>query len=290
MMKFWSKLNPEALTELKPDLGLRSWDDLNLEEKQLMYIHLHFQRTRCRTSAIEESILHMYRHYKKKNFTPCYLFAPNLNNAHTDFSNIFLNESKHVVMELLSAYVIYIHKYNGNFNNAADSNYLVENINDVFSQFGVKYHLTEIGFIPRQEEKIIKEIYEPTLKCLADKNWKPVSNDLSDAFADFRKDTEQGYSGCVTKTISAVQAFLQISVHGKTGTGSMSELIREATKKELIPDDAFTQHIFKNMDSVFSRIRQQYGDAHPKGNYADEKTARLILNLSMVFIQHCMQK
>ncbi len=289
MMKLWSELNPEALTELKPDLKLRSWDDLNLEEKQRIIMHLDFLKAKCSASAVEGSISHMNKHYRQKNFTPYYLRESSVYNAAKDFSRILSEESEHVVMELLSAYVRCICEYDERLN-TKHFNYLVENINDVFLQFGVKHHLTEIGFIPRQEEKIIKEIYEPTLKCLANEKWKPVSNDLSDAFEDFRKDTEQGYSGCVTKTISAVQAFLQISVHGKTGTGSIPDLIKKATKKELIPDNAFTQQIFKDINSIFSEVRNRHGDAHPKICYADEKTARLILNLSMVFIQHCMQK
>lgn len=37
------------------------------------------------------------------------------------------------------------------------------------------------------------------------------------------------------------------------------------------------------------RERQEKGDPHPKLEYANEQNARLILNLSMVFIQHFMQ-
>ena len=32
------------------------------------------------------------------------------------------------------------------------------------------------------------------------------------------------------------------------------------------------------------------GIAHPKKEYANERNARTILNLSMIFFQHCIQK
>ena len=166
----------------------------------------------------------------------------------------------------------------------------VEKTNNIFLQFGVKYYLTEESFVPRQEEKIVKEVYEPVLAYLRDEKWKKVSENLSDAFADYRKNTPQGYSGCVTKTVSAVQAFLQILVRGGTGKGDIAELVNEAVEKELIPNDVFTQTIFKNVQSIFSRERQKTSDAHPKDEYANEKSARMILNLAMVFIQYCMQK
>lgn len=94
----------------------------------------------------------------------------------------------------------------------------------------------------------------------------------------------------MTKTISATEAFLQILVEGKTGGTKLSPLISEAQKKNLIPNDIFTQAIFKNIDSIFARERKSTGDGHPKDEYATEKNARTILNLAMVFIQHCIQK
>ena len=150
--------------------------------------------------------------------------------------------------------------------------------------------ITRNGFGPRQDEKIIEEIYEPVLGYLSDPKWKKVNEILSDAFSDYRKNTPQGYSGCVTNTISAVEAYLQILVDGKTGGTKLSPLISEAQKKNLIANDVFTQTIFKNIEAIFARERQSTGDAHPKDEYATEKNARTILNLAMIFIQHCIQK
>jgi hypothetical protein len=150
--------------------------------------------------------------------------------------------------------------------------------------------LTPSGFVPRQEEKIAQDIYEPVLAILADQKWTKVSQHLSDAFADYQKNTPQGFSSCITKTVSAVQAYLQILVLGKTGKGSITELIKQAQTKNLIPQDLFTTIIFKNIESILMKARQEMGDAHPKNVYADDKNALLVLNLAMVFFQHCFVK
>ena len=54
-------------------------------------------------------------------------------------------------------------------------------------------------------------------------------------------------------------------------------------------NDFFTKEIFKNIESIFARERQDKGNAHPKKEYATEKSARTLMNLSMIFLQHCIQ-
>ncbi|MCD6384333.1 hypothetical protein J7M23_01010, partial [Candidatus Sumerlaeota bacterium] len=172
----------------------------------------------------------------------------------------------------------------------ADFDNFAGDLNEVFTDFGINLYLTRQGFMPRQEKKIIKEIYEPVLNYLSHPKWKEVSKLLSDSFDEYRKNTPQGYSNCVTNTISAIQAFLQIMIMGKTGKGEISKLIVEGQKKNLLPNDFFTRRIFENIESIFARERQETGIAHPKKEYATEKNARTILNLAMIFFQHCIQK
>ena len=142
--------------------------------------------------------------------------------------------------------------------------------------------------MPRQEDKIIREIYKPVLSYLSHPKWKEVSVLLSDSFSEYRKNTPQGYSICVTHTVCAIEAFLQVVVTGKTGKGNISKLIAKARSDNLIPSDFFTQKIFANMESIFARQRQETGIAHPKKEYASEKNARIMLNLAMIFFQHCI--
>jgi len=247
--------------------------------------------------------------HKAKSYAKSFLEDKTLDSACHDFYEIFMNQDENVVMELLSLYSLLliseraegtIHKKEGE--SEEEYNQRLENwrweefdkfrkdLNEVFTDFEINLYLTRQGFAPRQEEKIIKEIYEPVLNYLSHSKWTEVSKILSDAFDEYRKNTPQGYSNCVTNVISAIQAFLQIVVNGKTGKGEISKLIPIAQKKKLIPDDFFTQKIFDNLESVFARQRQETGIAHPKKQYANEKNARLMLNLAMVFLQHCIQK
>jgi hypothetical protein len=219
-----------------------------------------------------------------------------------------LNQKESVVLELLSLYAKILYEFSkkdcyiSRLKNESEEKFLkrkieaefefidkfAEIINDVFLQFGIKYHLTRDGFVPRQDKKIIEEIYKPVLDYLASEKWRKVNEILSDAFSDYGKNTPQGYSNCITNTVSAIQAFLQILKNGKTGSGNISQLIMEAQKDNLIPNDYFTRKIFDNMESIFAKERQETGVAHPKKEYATEKNARLILNLTMIFLQHCI--
>ena len=148
--------------------------------------------------------------------------------------------------------------------------------------------LTRQGFVPRVDEKIIEKVYVPVLRSLSGIQWKEVNAHLSDSFADYSKNTPQGYSGCVTKEVTALQAYLQILVIGNTGKGDIADLIREGQKKNLIPDDAFSKVILKDISSVLMQERQVTGDAHPKKDFANENNSRLVLNLVMIFLQHCV--
>lgn len=337
MFKPWSENDQSVKKDLKPDLGLRAWDDLDHEEKNKIWYYLSwyffdnqikerygmvgnieerfykfyggFQEKEYKQKTILHTIIYLNENFKARSYADTYLKNPNLNTACYDFYNIFMELDEAVVMELLSAYAKLFHKFTKNHEyiykeeketekefskRKIESEFeffdaFLERLNDIFLQFGIKYYLTRNGFVSRQEIKIMEEIYEPVLNYLSNEKWKKVNGILSDSFADYRKNTPQGYSGCVTKTISAIEAFMQILVEGKTGGTKLSSLISKAQKEDLISNDVFTQTIFKNIDSIFARERMVTGDGHPKNKYATEKNARTILNLAMIFLQHCIQ-
>jgi len=258
---------------------------------------------------IHISIRALNHEYKAKSYARNFLENGTLNSACCDFYEIFVTQDEHVVMELLSLYskVLIMERADETINRKEDEkeqeyqkrlqnwkwedfDEFREDLNEVFADFGINLYLTRQGCMPRQEEKIVKEIYEPVLSYLCHPRWKEVSKLLSDSFNEYRKNMPQGYSNCVTNTVSAVQAFLQIVVNGKTGKGEISKLIPDAQRKNLIPNDFFTQKIFVNIESIFARQRQETGIAHPKKEYASEKNACIILNLAMIFFQHCIQK
>lgn len=256
---------------------------------------------------INRAVLMLNHLHKSKSYGVEFLESQTYNSACRDFYRIFMNESENVVMELLSLYAkaliversdveVYRHK------EEADEAYqkrseawkwlefdeFTERFNEVFQDFSLNIQMTRLGLIPRQEEKIMEEVYKPVIASLSNPKWKEVGRLLSDSFTEYRKNTDNGYSNSVTNTVSAVQAFLQILINGETGKGNISYLISECQKKSLVPPDFFTQTIFKNMESIFARERQETGIAHPKNEYATDKNARMVLNLAMVFFQHCL--
>jgi len=309
--KFWSDLSPKAAEALHPDFGLRNWDELTYEEKNRIW---HYLKDNFNN---EDGVVRVYwavytlnERHKYRSYAENFLIDKSKTNAMTDFSNIVVNRGKNqdVVFELLSCFsrAILVERSDESISRKKDetdeeyAERLTEwryehfdkfagRLNDVFEHFGIGVILTRHGLIPKQEEKIVKEIYEPVLKFLSNEKWKPVSRDLQDAFKDFRLKTATGYSSCVTHTISAIEAFLQILLYEKTGKGTLRTLIPEAQSKHLIPRDKYTDQMFKTLESIFAQERMETSDAHPKEAYANAKNALMIMNLAMVFLQHCIQ-
>ena len=329
MFKLWSENKPSAKKILKPSLGLRNWDELSPKEKLIIWQHLEWyffdkdEKTyhreeddffdfegdlsdqKAKKDRIFFSIYSLNSKYKVQNYAASFLENMGLTTACKDFFYIFINQNENVVYELLSMYCKFILKERADENpyheeNETDQEYekrtkkwrledfdkFAKNLNEVFEQFEINVFLTHNGFIPKQDKKIIDDIYTPVLISLSDNRWRKVNEHLSEAFDGYQK---KQYSSSITNTISAIQAFLQIIVNGKIGKGKISELIQQAQKKDLIPNDVFSIQIFNNVESIFARERQSKSGVHPRLEIADEKTVRLILNLAMVFIQHCIQ-
>lgn len=309
VFKFWSATQTEALKELHPTLGHRSWNELTTQEKDNVWHYLknYFSDENLRTFfaiyCLNEN--HKYRSYGKH-----FLHDQTEQSARMDFEHIFRNESQNVLLELFSCFcrAILVERADkavykssnetdeefgtrSNEYRHEDFDKFAERLNDVFEHYGVNVLLTRQGFIPRQDDKITKEIYIPVLQLLSTENWAPVNRDLRDAFKTYQEKTDQGYSNSITHAVAALQAFLQIIVGGKAGSSEgIASLIKKAQEKDAIPTDKFSSEIFKNLDAVLMRERGKTGDAHPKQEYANEKNTRLVLNLVMVFIQHCIQK
>lgn len=317
--QLWSEANLEAKKTLLPDLGIRSWNDLTSDEKYMIWKHLEhyfFERTPRRNrlnshpdpplyykffndltnlkkDRIYKSIFELTYLYKARNYAPDFLESKTTNAACTDFYSIFSSQPADVVLELLSLYCRSIIDEAENLGFSDDFRWkhfddFAENLNDVFSAFGMNLYMTRTGFVPRQDNRIVIEIYQPVLRVLSSEQWKEVNTLLANAYSEYVKNTPQGYSTCVTFAVSSIQAYLQILVNGKTGTGDISKLIAQAQTKGLIPADPFTKDIFKNIESILMRERQETGIAHPPKEYATDRNARLVLNLTMIFFQHCM--
>ena len=305
MFKIWSESNPDALKELKPDLGLRSLDILSEDEKDIMWQHLKdilsiYKDELNNIFMIEEyvfdtrvysSIKNLQNHSKYNNYSPKFLYNPSLDTARSEFYRIFSNEAENVVLQLLSIFFRDLvsessdHVINEIKSKLSEPefiewrwgvfNHISKKLNELFDDFGLKYILTAQGFAFKQDDKITNEIYAPVLKILSDEKWKDVNHHLYETFTYYHN---KKYDAAITHSISSLEAFLQILVHGKTGTGKISDLIKTAQLQKLIPDDNFTKSIFKNMDSFFARERMEGSIAHPTQIDPTEKNSRLLLN------------
>lgn len=302
--KKWTEQDPHTFTTMTPDLGIRNWDDVDGEQKKQIWQHLKNKGWFAADEVLSASI-HKYneayrtlnvctkvtehggRHYDNqyrsgiREARNC-CFAP----AVEDFHFIFHNLGQGVVYELMSFYIneleiTHVYGYN-------DAEKRFANIfNELSNQYGLNIIVGEDSLVIKQDIKIVEDIYKPTLSYLGNKKWLPVSRDFGEANKAYLSGTPEDYSRCITLTISALQAFLQILVRGATGKGDIPDLIKEGQKAGIIPSDIFSTKILSDINSTLMKERQEKGDAHSKKEYADEKSARLTLNITMIFIQHC---
>lgn len=302
--KRWTEQNPQTFSEMTPDLGIRSWNDIEAEQKTQIWAHIRnkgwfqadpllsrvvheFNETYRTLNVCTAVTQHGGRHYNEysgmRSDEDC-CFNPSLE----DFQFIFHNLDQGTVYELLSFYISELettHVYG--YNNAEKS--FANLFNELSDQYGLNVFVGEDSLVIKQDKKIVEEIYKPTLSYLSDPKWAPVSRDLGAVNNAYLKGTPEEYSRSITLTISALQAFLQILVRGKTGKGSIPELIKEGQKSQVIPNDLFSTKILSDINSTLMKERQEKGDAHSKTEYANEKSARLVLNVAMIFIQHCSE-
>lgn len=294
----WIETNKEAKHLLQPDLGVRSWGELNMNEKTAIWQHLVNRKWFSPTNRNLYFAVYSFAETHKARRYCNHLLShggPHMTSglvescckqsAHMDAQHIFSTEHQDVVYELLSYYAETL----SNLESKEDLQSFIEYFNDLSNQFGLDIILTDSAIIPRQDLKIINNIYEPTLRCLSEGKWSIVNRELGDAFVDYQKNTPDGFSACITHAVSAVQAFLQILVKEEIGKGDIAPLFAKAQKDGLIPNDPYSAKALKEIISVLMQERQSKSDSHPKEEYANEKTARLVLNLTMIFIQHCLQ-
>lgn len=325
--KIWSEIRSKAKSNIDPKLGLRDWDQLIDKEKKKIWLYFNkdnyfiFDKKRKARggwkeelvnendyNAIGIAIFELSDVYKKPDLTNNLLENQSVQFCFDDFKNIFFTQEEDIVMEMLSIYAKYYFNLRKNKElkrreKETQKEYEQQLLkwrldplvkfqgvfNDIFEGFELNYRLTKGGIIPYQPKKVIEEIYDPVLEFLCDKKFIEVNRDFEDAIKHFRQKTKEGYSTCVSLCVTTIEAFLQILIYGKTGKRALSDLIKEAQTKGLIEKDFFTKEIFKNLKSIMARMRKDHGQAHPKKEYATEKNAKLMLNLTMIFLQHCIE-
>ncbi len=326
--KLWSTRSKEIKEELSPrfsDMGFRDMDKSEMAKmwkylKPILFklpsTYLKYDQDILIPDLVTASVYKLNTDNKYKSYGQNTLEAImredlNLAAAEKDFELIFFNETDNVILELLSYYFFFYlrnieHYVSKNvYKDGSESkkefqkrkkekvifNFkeIAEDINDIFEQFSIKYVLTINGFVPRQDKKIINEVYTPVLVALSDEKWKEVNVLLRDAFEAHHRKTKQGYSDSISNAVSALEAYLQICLYGETGKGTLGGLVSEAIESGYIPDDLFSSTVIKQLAAYLARERKETSSSHPKKEYSTEKNSRLLLNIIMVFIQHSLQ-
>lgn len=221
-----------------------------------------------------------------------------------DFYRIFLEESEPLVLRMLSKYAKllidrrdlklakettepeerakYVEEAFQQFDRFANC------LNHIFEQFAVNHLVTRSGFVPRQDETIERELYRPTLEALSDPKWTTVNETLALMFEDYR---EQRYAEVITKAHSAVHGFLQVLVGepGRNAKGEVGKLMKEGRRSGLIPTNLFTEPFLTNIQSFITSERATNSTAKPSLSEASSADALLMMNMTLLFLQHCMQ-
>ena len=325
MFKLWSEIDKDADEVLRPDFGYRNWNQLSNDDKQKIWSFLwkewfynkndngieafhsnenyisDQQRDRSnKIMRITFALDAMNYNYKANAFARSFLENRGVSTAMDDFYSLYLNAEEPVVLELLSFYAkkIIVNHQDGlnrkdnedeaDFNKRNEKykwgkfDKFAEDLNDVFEHFGIYVFLTRNGFTPRQDEKISEEIYVPVLKILSDKKYVETNEMLKKALGGFQN---KGYADTIINSINAIQAYLQMEVHGKTGKGKIKELMKIAISKKLIPDDELMVDFYNRIEGYFAQIRMKKTDAHPSYENANESDALLVMNLTLVILQ-----
>jgi len=164
---------------------------------------------------------------------------------------------------------------------------LATTFNYIFRQFVLNLRVTRNGFVPVQDAKIAEAIYTPALKALSDPKYAGVNDDLAKMFADYRS---RNFSEVITKAHSAVQRFLQIHAgeEGKNAKGELGQLFLAAKTNGLFSTTRFGEPLINVLKGYFPSERATKSTAKPALAEATWRDAMLMMDLTMVFLKHCL--
>ncbi len=306
--------NDRAIQEkISPKLELREWDDLSAEEKTIAYKFFSKRDEYWFDQAAIEVINYLNREFLPvlpgKNLFEVNQNAPweyTLGAAYRDFERIFLEERQELVFVMLSAFVNFRiseeglknleleesqfflseEQLNSQINQAFEvADNQINSLNHIFKQFGVNYVFSRQGLFPRQDKKIIEEIYQPTLKVLSNPKWKYVNGHLTKMFEDYRS---KNYGGVCDEAYTTIYAFLQETQNVQNNAkGDFKNLFNE---KALSAKTGCINRFLKNIESLISDARANHGEsAKPDGENKTELSScesLLVMNEVMILLQY----
>lgn len=238
--------------------------------------------------------------YKAKTYARRFLDDRGADTALENFYSIYLQKSENVVFELLSIYAkkLIIEREGGLRQKDDEPNrkFLKRNnkykwekfdnfskdLNNLFDNFGIYVFLARQGFVPRQDERIIEDIYKPVLKMLSSDEHEEINQRLKRAFKNFR---DKDFDKVIQNSINSIHAYLQVKLSKKIGKGNFKKLLRRAEKEKIIPYDGLIVDLYNNIESFLARERKDKTDAHPSSVKPSSDDALFVLNLTMVVLQ-----
>lgn len=300
---------------IQPTLNLRSWSDVSNEDRTTALQQIINSGWMTSQREVLGAIAYLNHTYLRLCPGRYLHKSPKTDDRHSssdferrqaatkDFYRIFLEEAEPLVLRMLSKFAqLLIDPYDlERAKKAIDSDDRKKFVKDAFEkfdrfanclnhileQFAVNQLITRNGFIPRQDETIERELSIPTLKALSDPKWRPVNEILSPMFEDFR---ESRFPEAITKAHSAVHCFLQILVGepGSNAKGEIGKLIKFGKSAGLIPTNRFTDPLLLNIQSFITSERAANSTAKPSLSQASSSDALLMMNMTLLFLQHCL--
>ena len=309
----------QAAEMIQPSLALRTWSELLPSEKGTAWQQLRNLGWLDERDEVLGTIRYLNQKYlracpgpklhKIKPTTDSYGRGTNNRSelraaALEDFQNIFVSKNNHELFYSMISKFAQLLIDDADYRQAEASagdeqekkvqsafrkfDAFARALNHIFEQFAVNMVLTRNGLIPMQDDRIIHDVYVPTLSALAAPRWKTVNDDLNKMFEDYRNGQ---YAEVITKAHSALQRFLQILVGqvGKNAKGELGKLFALAKQEGLMPADRFTEPMLAVFQSFVSSERARNSTAKPALSATKSSDALLVMNTVLILLQHCLQ-
>jgi len=303
--RIYGEGSKEIQEKINPKLELREWNQLTKDEKQTAYKFFwnhHFQR------PAQATIKYLNTEYLSvapgaNLLDAVYYRRDELGAASQDFQRIFLNENQDLVFAMLAKFVDYFINHDelnllegrdigrDEFNRRLDQVFYsadihIKSLNHIFEKFAVNQVFSREGLFPRQDQKIIEEIYQPTLKVLSDPKWKSVNTHLVKMFNDYR---DKNYDDIASEAYNSVYAFLKVvnKIDGGNSKGEFAALFKEASNS--IDQTESVKRFLSHISSFISDARSNQGSAKPTVENQiplSSSESLLIMNEVMILLQY----
>ncbi len=301
MFKTWIETNPSAVHNIDPKLGLRSWKDLTVEERQLFLDQIKSLGWFIAEGRLLDVMQVFNLRWPKQGYGINTLSNPTNGAADADADRIFTVNEEDVVYDFISVYAKDLlvashlasadkatddYSYEFHVNKAFEGfDAFAECLNILLQGFELNVQLTRRGLAPVQSKEISEELYKPVIEWLSDPRWKPSQDILAKAFGDFRN---KDWSGAITKSVSALETLLQIQVHNQVGKDVISDLLRIGKERKILSDRPITSAVVRLIENALATLRRASSDAHAKLDDPNREDALLVMNLVIVLMHYCL--